>query len=104
MGNGVSKRKNQLFDALKKELDFSGLVKVVASRNFHRGVFGDNCEGVICVQFLDEYGMRDVKSFLGRTPNLEEESALELIYQGFPISRCDCGYDKVFIREVLPKH
>ena len=104
MENSSLKRKNLLFDTLKKELEFSGLVEVVASKNFHRGVGSVNCEGVICIQFAEGYDWDDVKSFLGRTPSLEEESNLELVYRATHIPQCDCGYDYVFVREVLPIH
>jgi hypothetical protein len=97
------KRKNFLFEEMKKELEGSGLVEVVASQSFHRGVDSGNCEGVICIRYKEEYGLADVKGFLGRVTNLEEESVRELIYKDSPVGKNCCGYDRVFVREVLSR-
>jgi hypothetical protein len=97
------KRKNFLFEEMKKELDGSGLVDIVSSNSFHRGVDSGNCEGVICIKYKDEYSLADVKGFLGRVTKLEEESVRELIYKNNPLGKSCCGYDRVFVREVLSR-
>ncbi len=98
------KRKNKLFEEVRGDLKDSGLVKVVASESFLRGVNNCNAEGVICIMYdKPETTLGDVKDFLGREDNLESEGDRELVYKVNYVERHSSGYDQVTVREVFPE-
>ncbi len=99
-----TKRKNILFENMRKELESSGLVQVVASQSFLRGVHNCNAEGVICINYKNpETTLGDVRSFLDREGDLESKGNGELVYQVNYVERHSSGYDKVVVREIFPK-